>query len=125
VFVDTNILVRLLTRDDARQTAAAERFIEGGAWVPALALAETIWVLESVYGSGAGDLGKEVEMLLHHDRLVLQDEDAVTAALGLFQKTSGVGFSDCLMLEFARKAGHLPFGIFDHDLSKADGADKL
>lgn len=40
--VDTNVLVRLATRDDAKQVAAAEAFIAKGAWVPHLVLAETI-----------------------------------------------------------------------------------
>jgi predicted nucleic-acid-binding protein len=46
---DTNVLVRLITRDDKQQVAAADAFIASGAWVPHLALAETIWVLASVY----------------------------------------------------------------------------
>jgi predicted nucleic acid-binding protein len=36
-----------------------------------------------------------------------------------------LGFSDCLVLEIARKAGHLPLGTFDRNLSKLDGAQKL
>ena len=36
--VDTNLLVRLATRDDPRQTAAAEAFVAGGAWIPQLAV---------------------------------------------------------------------------------------
>ena len=32
--VDTNVLVRLVTRDDPRQVAAAETFVSPGAWVP-------------------------------------------------------------------------------------------
>ena len=31
--VDANVLVRLLTRDDAKQTAAADAFVSRGAWV--------------------------------------------------------------------------------------------
>jgi predicted nucleic-acid-binding protein len=48
--VDTNVIVRLIVRDDPQQTAAAEHFVEKGAWVSNLALAETVWVLDSVYG---------------------------------------------------------------------------
>ena len=44
--VDTNVLVRLIARDDSRQTASAEAFIEKGAWVSVLALAESTWVLQ-------------------------------------------------------------------------------
>ena len=47
--VDTNVLVRLITRDDAKQVTAAEAFVANGAWVPHLALAEATWVLASVY----------------------------------------------------------------------------
>lgn len=47
--IDTNVLVRLIARDHARQTAAAEAFIANGAWVSLLALAETVWVLDTVY----------------------------------------------------------------------------
>jgi predicted nucleic acid-binding protein len=36
-----------------------------------------------------------------------------------------LGFSDCLILQLARKAGHLPLGTFDRGLSKLEGAQKL
>ena len=45
--VDTNVLVRLIARDDAKQAAAADKFVEKGAWVSILALAETLWVLDA------------------------------------------------------------------------------
>jgi predicted nucleic-acid-binding protein len=41
--VDTNVLVRLVVRDDANQVRAAEEFIGTGAWVSQLVLAETTW----------------------------------------------------------------------------------
>ncbi len=47
--IDANILVRLIIRDDSRQAAAAETFVEDGAWVSVLALAETASVLSTVY----------------------------------------------------------------------------
>ena len=40
--VDTNLLVRLLTRDDKKQVQAADQYIARGAWVPHLVLAETV-----------------------------------------------------------------------------------
>ena len=123
--VDTNVLVRLITRDDARQVAAADRFVERGAWVSILALAEASWVLETVYDLTASDLATAVEMLLDHKNLTIQDPESVTAALGLFRRRPALGFSDCLMLEMARKAGHLPLGTFDRELGKVEGAQKL
>jgi hypothetical protein len=36
-----------------------------------------------------------------------------------------LGFSDCLVLAIARKAGHLPLGTFDRNLGKVTGTHKL
>jgi predicted nucleic acid-binding protein len=79
--VDTNVLVRLITRDDTRQLTAAEAFV--------------------------------------------QDHEVVAAALDLFLQRPRLGFSDCLVIEVARKAGHLPLGTFDRDVGKVPGAQKL
>jgi len=123
--VDTNVLVRLLARDDAKQVSAAEKFVAKGAWVPHLALAEATWVLDSVYGLGAEEVAAAIGMLLGHKDLAVQDADVVDAALGTFRKRPALGFSDCLLLEVARKAGNLPLGTFDRDLGKLEGAERL
>src|ERR1700733_10812504 len=116
--IDTNVLVALLTRDTPRQAASAESFIDKGAWVSVLALAEATWVLTSVYDLNSKDLGLGIEMLLNHRDLVIQDYETVAGALELFRAKPAVGFSDCLMLQLARKAGHLPLGTFDRTLAK-------
>ena len=123
--VDTNVLVRLLVRDDRAQLDAAEKFVSKGAWVSHLVLVETLWVLDAVYARSAEQIGAAVEMLLAHAALTLQDADAVTVALGQFRARSNLGFSDCLVLESARKAGHLPLGTFDRQLAKLDGTQRL
>jgi len=123
--VDTNVLVRLMTRDDVKQVAAAESFVAHGAWVPHLAIAEATWVLVSVYDRGPEAIATAVDMLLSHEYLTVQDGDVVTAAVTQFRRHPKVGFSDCLMVEIARKAGHTPLGTFDRDLSKIDGAQRL
>jgi predicted nucleic-acid-binding protein len=123
--VDTNVLVRLITRDDPKQVAAAESFVTKGAWVSHVVLAETLWVLESVYELDAARRATAVEMLVNHRSLTLQDPDVVTAALAHFRHKPSLGFSDCLVLEMARKAGQLPLGTFDRDLGKLDGAERI
>jgi predicted nucleic acid-binding protein len=80
--IDTNVLVRLITRDDAAQSSQADSFIERGAWASIL-------------------------------------------ALELFRSRPALGFTDCLLLRFARKAGHLPLGAFDRVLGKIEGTRKL
>jgi predicted nucleic-acid-binding protein len=123
--VDTNVLVRLLARDDPRQTRSAEEFIKTGAWVSHLVLAETVWVLDAVYELSHDRLARAVEMLMEHETLTIQDTDTVAAALTVYRKRSALGFSDCLILEIARKAGHTPLATFDKNLAKLDGAEKI
>jgi predicted nucleic-acid-binding protein len=123
--VDTNVLVRLITRDDPRQVAAAEAFVAGGAWVSHVVLAETAWVLAAVYELETASIATAVEMLLNHQHLSLQDADVVAAALARYRAKPGIALSDCLVLEIARKAGHVPLGTFDRQLAKLDGAQKL
>ena len=123
--VDTNVLVRLLTRDDADQVHAAEGFISKGAWVSHLVLAETFWVLASVYDLSRIQIATAIEMLLNHRELSLQDADVVTAALGHYRRRAAVDFSDCLVLEIARKAGHLPVATFDRNFAKLDDVQRL
>jgi predicted nucleic-acid-binding protein len=123
--VDTNVLVRLVTRDDAKQTAAAERFIEGGAWVSHLVLMEATWVLATVYDVASSEMAVAVDMLLNHKDLTVHDADVVALALQQFQAKPALGFSDCLVLEVARKAGHLPLGTFDRNLGKLEGAERI
>lgn len=123
--VDTHLLVRLLTRDDVKQATLADQFIVKGAWVSHLVLVETLWVLESVYGRTAAQIIAALKLLMVHESLVLQDAETVGLALAKFQLKPALGFSDCLVLEIARKAGHLPLGTFDRALRKLDGAQKL
>lgn len=123
--VDTNVLVRLATRDDERQTAGAEAFVAEGAWVPQIVLVEAMWVLSSVYELGPEKVATAIEMLLNHRDLSVQDADVVAAALAHFRKRPALGFSDCLILEVVRKAGHLPLGTFDRELGKLAGVHRL
>ena len=123
--VDTNVLVRLIARDDAAQVRVAEEFATKGAWVSHLVLAETLWVLDSVYHLSREQISTAVEMLLNHQVLTLQDADVVSAALTHFRRYSRVDFSDCLALEIARKAGHLPLATFDRDFAKLADVERL
>jgi len=121
--VDTNLLVRLVTRDDPKQAAAAEPFVSKGAWVSHVVLAEVVWVLDSVYGLKPAQIAVAVAMLIEHEYLTIQDADVVETALEAFRHKPATGFSDCLILAIAHKAGHLPLGTFDRHLSKLDGAE--
>ncbi len=123
--VDTNVLVRMLARDDARQAAAADQAVAKGAWVSHLVLAEAVRVLDAVYARTARQLIAALDLLLLHETLVLQDADVVARALAHFRARPALGFSDCLVLEIARKCGHLPLATFDKALGRLVGAQTI
>ncbi len=123
--VDTNLLVRLLTGDDPGQARAADEFIAGGAWIPHIVLVEATWVLASAFELGRAQIAAAVGMLLDHRSLAVEDPEAVTAALASFRQHAGVEFSDCLVQETARRAGHLPLGTFDRRFARLPGTQHL
>jgi predicted nucleic-acid-binding protein len=84
-----------------------------------------MWVLRSVYDRSPGEIASAIDILLNHEHLTLQDADAVAAALTTFRRRPALGFSDRLVLEVARKAGHVPLGTFDSDFGKLADVEKL
>ena len=64
-------------------------------------------------------------MLIEHDRLTLQHEDVVRTPHSMFERGRSVGFSDCLIVEAARKAGHAPVGTFDRRIGRLDGTHRI
>jgi len=101
-------------------------FVAVGAAAPVLYTA--LRAGAAAIGAGERDpaaVATAVEMLLSHEQLTVQDSEVVAAAVAQFRQQPRVGFSDCLMVEIARKAGHTPLGTFDRDLGKVDGAHKL
>ncbi len=117
--------MRLVTRDDAKQVARAGALVSRDAWVSHLVLAETLWVLEAVYGRGRAALATAVEMLLNHRHISVQESETVAVALERYRRRPWLGFSHCLVLASARKAGHVPLGTFDRGLATLNGVTKL
>lgn len=81
--------------------------------------------MNRVYGLQHHELVTAIEMLQSHRDFTLQDPDVVAAALDQYRARPALGFTDCLILEIARKAGHMPLGTFDRSLSKLDGTARL
>lgn len=123
--IDTNVLVRLITRDDIQQVTKAEAFVKQGAWVSTLVLTECVWVLEAAYKLKKAQIITVLEMLLNHAELVLQDADIIEEALNAYKQSKKVDFSDHLILSIATKAGHKPLGSFDKAFTKVEGTEKL
>lgn len=53
------------------------------------------------------------------------DAAVAARALAAFKAHPSVGFSDCLIVELARRSGHLPLGTFDKGLARLDGVERI
>lgn len=119
---DTNLLIRVIARDDHRQTELADHFVAAGAWVSHLVLAESVWLLAPVFALDRRQIDTAIDMLLQHQTPVIERPDVAAAALAQYRAVKRVSLTECLVVEIARAAGHLPLGTFDRALARADGA---
>jgi predicted nucleic-acid-binding protein len=128
--LDTNVLVRLLVKDDAAQTEAAKKRVSdavaagGSLFVPVAVSLELEWVLRSAYGFGKADVIAALAGLLSAADLSLESESAVEIALALYGQ-SAADFADCLHVALAEGAGKAPLWTFDRAAAKVAGARLL
>ena len=128
--LDTNVLIRYLAQDDARQSAIATRLIEktlspaNRGFVSLVALLETIWVMESAYGADATVIADIVGDLLDTAALEVQDGSAVRDAIVRFRK-GDVDIHDCLIGSLALQRGADKTVTFDAKASRRLGMELL
>jgi predicted nucleic acid-binding protein len=114
--VDTNVVVRLLVNDDARQGAVARRLFESDEiWIGVTVLLEAAWVLESVYELSVLDTVKALRGLLGLANVRVEAPGVVSAALDAAGK--GLELADALHL--LRAPEDAEFVTFDRGLAKA------
>lgn len=95
--VDTNVLVRLLTSDDPRQSAAAKAlFTASSIWIAKTVLLETAWVLRTLYGFEQPAIAVAFTQLLGLKNVRV--EDALSVANALHLTTHGFDFADAIHL---------------------------
>ena len=128
--LDTNVLVRFLVQDDARQGAAATRLIRngikaGGAlYIPVTVVLELEWVLRSSFTFDKASVLQTMFGLLGSFELAFESEGAVEAALGNYADGKA-DFADCLHAALAMMAQEQPLWTFDRAAAKIDGARLL
>ncbi len=124
--LDTNILVRYLTRDDQPQYEKARRLIERElakgepVLVSLLVLLETEWVLRSRYELGKAEIVKAFSALLDTADLTFEDEPSVETTLYSW-KDSAADFADCLIDARNRRLGCRATATFDGGALKLAG----
>ena len=124
--IDTNVLVRLVTRDDESQYKKAQAFVEKHrpVLVTQLSVLEPVWVLMSRYGLDKERTGQVVQALLEMRELNIQAPAILEATLKTWEK-SKADFADCFILETVVDASESPLGTFDTTLGKLEGCKQL
>ncbi|MBS1784215.1 MAG: type II toxin-antitoxin system VapC family toxin [Acidobacteria bacterium] len=123
--LDTNVLVRYVMQDDAKQSPQATRLVESlsadaPGYICHVTLIELVWVLSGCYGATRDEIATVLETLLRAKELVIADADIVWKALRLF-KQSKADFADCLIECSATAAGCAHTATFDRDAAKHAG----
>ncbi len=128
--LDTNVLVRYVVEDDARQLAAARRLIqrcidEGRAlFVPVTVTLELEWVLRASFEYTKDEVMAVLSSLFSAAELSFESERALEVALQLYREGSA-DFADCLHAALAAQAGELPLRTFDKRAAQVHGAQPV
>jgi predicted nucleic-acid-binding protein len=116
IAIDTNVIVRVVTRDDPAQVEAALAVLRSGdLWVSKTVLLETEWVLRYTYRLSREAIAETLEKLLGLRSLKVEDRGTVLQALAWFR--GGLDFADALHLASGPEAEQ--FVTFDRALAAA------
>lgn len=130
IALDTNVLVRLVTRDDETQAQRAKAVLDthadedGGLFVADIVLVELCWTLAKSYGLARADIARTVRALLDNASIALESPAAVRDALASFE-TGSADFPDCLIVAKATKAGCTRTLSFDQRMGSLPGVELL
>jgi predicted nucleic-acid-binding protein len=124
--LDTNVVVRLLVRDDEEQYRRAELIFRlatagSGVWLASVVLVEVVWVLRVAYKFDRATAAASLRRLIDTEGVQVEDRPTTHLALAAFE-AGAADFADYLILESARRDGALPLHTFDERLSRSDGA---
>lgn len=120
--LDTNVLVRYIMQDDAKQAQLAGELIEKltvdePGFIPLVAVIELVWVLSSSFDLVRGQVVQALEALLQTKEIQVENAEVVWRALRLY-RASAADFADCLIERSAAAAGCARTMSFDQGAVK-------
>lgn len=123
--LDTNVLVRYLTRDDPAQYAKAAAFIHAAIdrgdqfLVNTAVLCELAWVLTAAYDYSREEIATALDRIFATAQFEIERLDDARQALGDFRATKA-DFSDALIGRINRSLGADHTVTFDRALKAVD-----
>lgn len=123
--LDTNVLVRYIMQDDAKQSPKATRLIESleperPGFITLISVIELYWVLTSCYELSGQQVKQALETLLRARQIVVDQADQVLRALRIYEGGKA-DFADCLIERTAAAAGCSETMTFDTGATKHAG----
>ena len=120
--VDANVLLRLLTRDHEKQYESARAFFDkrspqSPAFVSAVALAETAWVLKSRYQIPFSEIVETLSLMIESDDFVIEGGEAFQTLRERGGKPSQL--TDFIVAQMGTRAGCLHTVTFDQRASSS------
>ncbi len=121
--IDTNILIRFITKDDEKQAQLVYQLFKKSEenneklFVPILVVLEVIWVLQSVYGISNADILSIFSDLLLMPIFLFESEEVVRNFIDSAQNTK-FDLSDLLIAHSAYSSDCQPVLTFDKTASK-------
>jgi predicted nucleic-acid-binding protein len=120
--LDTNVLVRYIMQDDARQAKLASDLIEAltvdePGFIPVVAIVELVWVLSSSFALVRKQVVQALEVLLQTKEVQVENAELVWRAVRLYC-ASAADFADCLIERSAAAAGCIRTMSFDRGTVK-------
>ena len=133
VGLDTNVLVRYLAEDDAKQAALATHLIDKQlsvtepGFISVVVLVELCWVLQALYAAQHAEIASTVADLLAAPRFRIEQRDAVQAALRQLEGTKNAksGFADALIAQVSASEGCTCTVTFDKGAARWAGMTLL
>jgi uncharacterized protein len=129
LLLDTNVIVRFLTGDHPSHSARSRKLFARAAAgdvtlvVTELALAETVWVLQSFYKLDRGAIGAALKDLIESAGIEVQNKASLMSALRSFAQTD-VNFVDAYHAAIAG-AESIAIASFDRDFDQFAGVKRV
>jgi predicted nucleic-acid-binding protein len=128
-FVDTNIFLRFLLKDDRKKAARCKKLFEKTAkgkvqlFTSDLVIAEVVWTLESFYKFSKKEVSESVRRLLTLKNLGIPGTSLLIEALVIYEEKN-VDFIDAYNYILMLNGGLEQVASYDRDFDKLYGVER-
>lgn len=125
-FIDTNIFLRYLTRDDPLRYEKCREIlkkgVEGkiGLVTSEMVIAELIWTLLSYYKVSKADIVEKISVIVSTENLYIHDKDIIIDAVILYSRKN-IDYIDAYNAVFMRYHDFQDIYSYDGDLDLIEG----